>query len=157
MTRSENLQKAAWLTDLFSELGIPLEEDASAQHLANLWDQMVAWLSTNKEWQRAAGVKEHPKGWSFHSMMTWMQSQPGGKFLNFRVLRAQERLVQSSKQEGDVSFLAVRYVVSDGSREFAEIVVDDETAEIQWVMVYSAQNLVHLVKGLTQHGIRIVD
>jgi hypothetical protein len=155
MPSREQLQKATWATQMLEQTFLrDLDEDVSVEDLADLFDNTVEWLATHPQWRLPEALQ---KKWKFNDAIAELQSSEGGKFLNFRVLRAQERLHRNPRQEGDEEFLAVRYVIADGTRDMAEVVVDYETNEIEWVMVYQSQNLVHLVQGATKHNVRIVD
>jgi len=150
-TRASRLRKAAWMAEVLEAMG--LQEDIlgsiipdDERSLASIWDAMIAWLNDNMSvWASQAvmarEIEKRPL--SFTSLMGMMRSRAGGSYLRFRQMR------QSAE--------GIRYVISDGSTDFAEVVADAETGEVKSVFPYRVQHLVRLIRAAAEHGVKITE
>ena len=156
MARAENLRKAAWVTDLLEGTDLDFQSYENESQLAGLWDHIIEWLNANRTlWaSEFEYAKRFAKRWTVNQLMEDLREKEGGNFLSFKVLRASEELPRPENEE--LKFRATRYIISDGTTDIAEVVVDYNENVVQWVFVYRNQNLVHLLEEAVKREVKII-
>lgn len=153
------MKKAALIVELIQNLGLDLpNEELTEKALSRMWDDLLAFLDRRKaDWAPTHGpVSTSAGGWSWDSLVEWMKTQKGGKYISFRLLRNNETHRFKDDEGNPQEVQADRFVLMDGTVDIAEVIVGTDR-EVLWIFTYRAQNLVHLIQGAVKHGIKIIE